>query len=103
MNKPTKSYKVKVGDPQPASKHPNVWTVTYPTNAEVAKKLAKKGVKLGSITVDMADPKVWPYKGPPKKGVFLVVEDLREKPDGWSAHKVRYFRPEDLDDPNIIQ
>lgn len=100
---PSKAYKVLVGDPQPASKHPNAWTVTWPTNAKAGQAFAKKGKLKGSITVDTTDPNVWPGTSPPKKGEYLVVEDVREKPAGWNAHKARYFRQEDLNDPNIIQ
>lgn len=103
MNGPPKAYKVKVGDPQPAGKHPNTWTVTWPTNADAAKKFAKKGKDRGSITIDTADPNVWQGERPPRRGEYLVVEDVREKPAGWNAHKARYFRADDLDDPNVIQ
>lgn len=95
MTGSTKAYKVKVGQVIPQGKHNTPWVVTWPTDDSTK-------ASLGSITF-AAKPDIWDGTDPPKQGEFLVVEDVRQKPAGWNAHNARYFRPEDQNDPNIVQ
>lgn len=94
MTESNTAYKVKVGQVE-RGKHAVPYVVAWPTD-DVTK------AKLGSITFELS-PDVWAGKSPPKKGEFLVVEDIREKPAGWNAHSARYFRPEDKSNTNIVQ
>ena len=98
MTEKAKDVKVKVGQVMPPIKHETYWVVTWPTNAVVK-------AKLGSITFSI-EPGIW--DGPhPKPGEFLVVQSPIEKSDGprtgWRTQGARYFRKEDIGDPNIEQ
>lgn len=48
----------------------------------------------GSVTFVLRKP-VWNEDDWPEPGIFLVLDDLREKRDGWRAYKARYFKLED--------
>ncbi len=95
MNDAPKAYKVKVGEVIGGGRHNVPYVVTWPTDATTR-------AELGSITVEVSSD-VWEGKSPPKKGEFLVISDVREKPAGWNAHSARYFRPEDRANPDIVQ
>lgn len=95
MSTKTKALKVKVGEVKLVGRHNTPWVITWPTNAEKKKNL-------GSITF-AASEDVWDGKHPPEAGEFLVVSDIRQKPQGWRAHTARYFREDDIGDPDIVQ
>jgi hypothetical protein len=59
-----------------------------------AKAIPEEKIITGPVTFALKEA-VWQETEWPEEGHFVMLDDLREKPAGWRAHKARFFRPTD--------
>lgn len=69
-------------------------TSIVPTGGHGPYAIAKADTRpdLGSITFAL-DKKVWREKNWPEVADHVVLEDIRNRPAGWRAHRAYFERP----------
>lgn len=53
----------------------------------------------GSVTFSL-DSKTWQEKDWPEPGTVVLLSDVRKKRAGWRAHRARFVRPSDMQQPS---